>query len=816
MALVVGMALGRLGPPVALLRAITLAGATATLLLLILEPRLAIAPALGCIIGLGGVIFQHSAVIGPLDISRHAGARQCTIVGTVMAPPDDAGWRRQARIRVESIAHAGGAMARTTGRTEARVPRKAQLAVGDRVLLMAAEVQPPPATAAPDGWDYRDWLARRGVHCLVSARQVEVIGRDGSAQARLMRLGFGLRQRAVSAIEAAMPGADGALYSRLLVGMVYGLEAAPLPEEVVEQFRRAGTVHLLVVSGAQVSMLAIAIVGLTGGSFGRMRLWQAALAAVAVLLLVAIVGMEASVGRAVAMFALVLIAAVSARDYDVYTALGLAAALILLSDPQALLSLGFQLTFAATIGVVVFVPRDHAETIPGVRAQAPIPQIRGVICGTAGAWMLTSPLLTHHFSAFALSGNLANLLNVPLSGIVLILGFIALPIALVPALTPLLTLLCVLARVILRLVMHVNDLAAALPMPFVEGVPLGAGGCVACYGIVALALALGLHRSAQRALDRALVRLDGPRAWWVVGTLAVLPTASLLLPAGPPREMELTLLSVGAGQCAVVRSPSGSTLMLDCGGGGNQAGAGREVAEGIVLPWLVRRRIERIDALCVSHWDADHCNALPVLLEEVPIKTLLLPPELPGARPPEELLDRLLASVLQAAAGGRLDLGAGVIVELLAPRFPLLTEGRDDANANSVVMMLEHGAVRLLLTGDADRVAVARLIRDARNAGRSLRADVLVLPHHGRRLADYEALLDAVRPTWAVASCDEDADRYLGEEELALLRARGICLLRTDELGAITLRSDGLAITVSGSRGTRVPGAVSAAGRGRG
>ena len=807
------MALGHLGPPSALLRAITLAGATATLVLLILAPRLALAPALLCVIGLGGVVFQRSTAIGPLDLSRHAGARECTIVGTVMTPPDDRGWRRQVRVEVEAIALPGREMTRAAGRTEARVPRKAQLAIGDRVVLMSAEVQPPPATAGPEGFDYRGWLARQGVHCLVSAREVEVIGRDPSAQARLMRLGVQLRQRVVSAIEAAMPGADGALYSRLLVGMVYGLEAAPLPEEIVEQFRRAGTVHLLVVSGAQISMLAIAIVGLTGGSFGRMLLWPAALTAIAVLLLVAIVGMEASVGRAVAMFALVLIAAVSARDYDVYTALGLAAALILLTDPQALLSLSFQLTFVATLGVVVFVPRDRAETIPGIRAQAPLPQIRGIVWGTAGAWALTSPLLAHHFSAFALSGNLANLLNVPLSGVVLILGFIALPIALVPTLAPLLTLLCALARVILRLVMHVNDLAAALPAPFVEGVQLGAGGCVACYAILALALALGLHRSAQRALDGALVRLDGPRAWWMVGALAALPVVTLLLPAVPPREMEVTLLPVGAGQCGIVRSPSGGTLMLDCGGG-NQAGAGREVAEGIVLPWLVRRRIERIDALCVSHWDADHCNALPTLLEAMPVETLLLPPELPGAEPPEELRSRRLLPVAQAIAGGRLDLGEGVTAELLAPRFPLLTEGRDDANANSVVMMLAHGDVRVLLTGDADRSATTRLIRDARNSGRSLYADVLVLPHHGRRLAEYEALLDAVAPTWAIVSCDEDAGRYLGDEALALLQRRGIGLLRTDEHGAVTICSDGRAVAVTTSRGAHSPGSRLAAARG--
>ncbi len=816
--LIAGMMLAHAAaPPMMVFQAIGLAGAAATAVLLVLAPRVVLAPALVCVLGLGGMVFQRSTAVGPLDLSRLAGAENHMIVCTVIAPPEEGGWNRRVRVQVEGVGRDGRVTSPVTGRAEARIPRKTQLAVGDRVLLTGASVELPPAPeergpGSPE-FDYRAWLARQGVRSLVSARGVEVLGRDESLPARLQRVGMDLRGRVVGSIEAAMPGADGALYSRLLVGMVYGLEAAPLPEEIVEQFRRAGTVHLLVVSGAQVSMLAIAIVGLTGSGFRRMRWWQAVLAALGVLVLVLIVGMEASVGRAVAMFALVLLASLTARDYDVYTALGLAAALILLLDPQALLSLSLQLTFAATLGVVTFIPRDVMESVVGVAAAAPMPQVRAIVWGTIGAWALTTPLLAHSVSGFALSGNVANLANVPLSGVVLILGFLALPLALVPALTPLLAFLCAVARVVLQIVMRVNDLAAALPLPFVEGVHLSGAGCLACYAALALLLALGAHRRASAALDRALARMH-PSSPGVIGfAIAGGLVCSLVLAGGPPRQVELTLLPVGAGQCAVIRAPSGATLMVDCGGGGNYEGAGREVADGIIVPWLTRRRIERIDVLSVSHWDSDHANALPRLLGLMPVGTLLLPPELPGAEPPEELGGTVPARPAWAMAGGRLALAEGLHVEVLAPRMPLLRGTRDDANANSVVMMVTHGAVRALLTGDIGEAAIERLVRDARNAGRTLRADVLVLPHHGRRLADAAPLLDAVRPTWAVVSCDDDADLYLGDEEMALLRSRGIRLLRTDENGAITLLSDGRRLSVTATRGNPSLGTWVAAAR---
>ncbi|MGC9317702.1 MAG: ComEC/Rec2 family competence protein [Armatimonadota bacterium] len=771
-----------------------------------------LAPLLGCFLCLGGFIYAVRSTVPRDDISHLNGISEAVIEGVALTAPEQRGWRRSLRLRVERVYDtASGATIEASGKAEARLPLEPPVTLGDRVRLEGASVEQPPTAEAPGEFDYRGWLATQGVRAIISARQVTRTGEDHDWRLWLARTGVALRRRVVDAIEGAMPGTDAGLYSRLFVGMVYGLEAARLPDTIVEQFRRAGTVHLLVVSGAQVSMIAVALVGLTGAGFHGLRWWQVGLAGMGVAILVLIVGMEASVARAVAMFALVMLAGLTRRDYDIFTAIAFAAALICILDPPALLSLSFQLTFAATLGVALFLPREPLLRVDGSPALRPLPGLRAVLWGTLGAWVMTTPLLAHSVSGFALSGNLANLANVPLSVAIMVLGFVALPIALIPPLSPLLGVLCWLARGLLTAVMHVNDLAAGLPLGFVPEMHMGLGACVLWYAGVAAAVVLGLITLAHRKLDEALLGMHPNCPAVGAFVIACLLVATYLVSSAAPRHLEVTLLPVGAGQCAVVRTPAGAVVMIDCGGGGGVPGGGREVAEGVVLPFLAEHRISRIDAVIISHWDTDHHNALPWVMRHVGVAKLIAPPQLPDA-PAPAWASRLAATT--ARAGGVLRLGDRARIELLEPRLPYLSGTGDDANNNSVVAMLRCGKVTVLFTGDLQQPGLVRLLRDARSMGRTLQAQALILPHHGRGLARIGALLEAVAPAWALASSGHVAERYITPEARAALAERGIRLLRTDLAGQITLVTDGLRLRVVPSRAQGVNAErMAAAGR---
>ena len=747
---------------------------------------------------LGAFLHATHMTIPADDISRLQGRPPAAIEGVVVSPPEARGARRQFRLRVSSVAgrHAGGV-------ASVPAPPPPEVAAGDRIRLEDARVSLPHGAKRPGDFDYRRWLRRQGVTAEVSSREVTVLAPADVGERRVADWRAGLRSRVIGAIERAMPGAEGDLYARLLAGMVYGLEASPLPDHIIEDFRRAGTIHLLVVSGAQVTMLMLAVLWLAGGRRYVMRWWQVVLVGLALAVLVLIVGLGESVARALAMFALLALAALSGRDYDLPTAIGFAAMVICVLDTTALFSLGFQLTFAATAGVALFLPYSTLLHINKSPAVASVQILRGVLWGTVGAWVMTTPLLAHTFGGFAFTGNIANLINVPLSGLVMGVGFLALPLSLIPGTGWLLVVLCAAARMLLRLVMGVNLLAGSLPLAYVDGLHLSALGCVLWYALVALLLLSGGLARAHLWLDRRLLHMH-PAWMWIGGLLVIaLIAGAQTFGSLPPSGMQVTLLPVGGGQCAIVRSPSGATMMVDCGGNTGGPGAGPRLAEDVISPWLSQHRIRRLDWVVITHWDADHFNALASVLERVPCEMVLLPPELPEARMPDELREVLTARAVHAWSGGVVRLGAGVRAEVFSPRRPLLTGTEDDANNNSVVLRLAFGERAMLLMGDLEADGLQALVRSATSNGRDLSADVVCLPHHGRSLAATWRLLELAGPEWAVVSCDRQAGYYLGPDAEAKLSGMGIELLRTDLHGAITVTTDGRRLRVTRARASR-------------
>lgn len=757
--------------------------ALAALLATVLRWQIADAVIVLGFLSLGGFLYAQRTEIPRDDLSLRAPARAEVLLGVVADDPRQTAWGRRVRLRVEG-ARIGGAQVATSGLVEAILPLDPPLRVGDRVALHHARVELPPTATSEGEFDYRQYLALQGVRAIVRPERVEVVGAERTLEVRLRRVGLEIRRRVVASIDASMPGIDARLYSRLLVGMVYGLQAGPLPDHVVESFRRAGTVHLLVVSGAQVSMVAIAIIALTGGSRRILRWWQALLAVLAVGLLLLIVGIEASISRAVGMFALFVLAALTRRDYDVLTAIGVCAAVICVFDPYALLTLSFQLTFAATVGVVAALPREALCRVDGTPAARSLRGFRTVVWGTFGAWLATAPLLAASVSGFALSGNVANLANVPLSVPIMLLGFLAMPLALIPGGDALLALLCWLARLLLQAVIHVNELVSALPTAFVSGLRAGTGECALLYLLVATAVILGGREALQQRFDRWLLGLH-PRTPLVTGVaVSGLLVSTWMLSGAPVRGMELTLLPVGAGQCAVVRSPDGHTVMIDCGGGGAAPRAGREIADGVILPWLARRGIERLDAVVISHWDADHCNALRHIARALRIDTLVVPPLAPDHSSAERLLEDAWADHRVTAQQGAELVVGDVVLQFLEPRQPYICGSEDDGNNNAIVCMVEAAGRRVLLPADIMSEGLARLMRDV--PPERLRCDALVLPHHGRRIEATLPLVDLARPRLVAASCDSQAEDYMQEDALARLRACGIGVARTDRDGAVT------------------------------
>lgn len=247
--------------------------------------------------------------------------------------------------------------------------------------------------------------------------------------------------------------------------------------------------------------------------------------------------------------------------------------------------------------------------------------------------------------------------------------------------------------------------------------------------------------------------------------------------------LEVTFLSVGQGDCALVRTHSGRTMLID---GGTESGS--DVGYNVIAPFLRRKGVNRIDVLVLSHPHADHLSGLVAVMREFRVGMVLDP----CIAHPSPIYNEFLQAVKdrevtyrRGVRGQTLDLGDGAKAEVLNPPFQRLSGTQDDVNNGSVVLRLSSQGYRILFAGDAEYDAELDIMR----SGVSVKCDVLKIGHHGSNDATSADWLDAARPKIAVISVGRyNAFGHPHKEVLSRLVERGARVYRTDQHGAVTIR----------------------------
>jgi competence protein ComEC len=558
------------------------------------------------------------------------------------------------------------------------------------------------------------------------------------------------------AIEAHLPPVSGALLEGLLIG-----ERRQLPPTLLDDFRRAGVFHVLAISGFNVALVA-------GSAFLVLRLLRlptalaAGLALATLVAFAAVVGGQPSVLRATIMGGLFLAAGLLGRESRVWNSLAAALLALLALDPGSLAEPGLQLSFAATAGLLHLHPWIRTRLPPW----CPGP-IRSALAVSAAAQLGVTPVMLLHFGQLSPLGVVANLLVVPLAGLLTTGGLLTLAVATIwePLAEPLfqsLWLLLVTLRSVVRAFAALPGAAVHVPPP--PALAMAAG---------ALALLL-----APYARGRA--------AWAAIAFLALGASAATIAPVWPDGLVRVVVLDVGQGEAILVRAPDGQTLLVDTGGGGPGRG---DRGERVVVPILRRLGLRRLTALALTHGAPDHAGGLAGLLEGIPVDEAWIPAGSEGAAWLAPLAARGIPQ-RPLARGDRRWLGS-VLVTALHPPRPGATSDGEPAPEHPLLLRIEWGLFAAILAGGgpAAETAVVR-------AAELLQATLLKVGGHGSRRGSTPELLNAIAPRLAVIPVGRNAFGQPAPDVLARLAAAGATVYRTDLDGAVDVRSDGARVWV--------------------
>ncbi len=688
---------------------------------------------------------------------------------------------------------------------------------GDRVRVTGA-VRSPRGYRNPGAVDRVAMARTAGVAWEVTAREVVIEARGDRASAWRWPAATA---RDASARVAARGGdrAGNALVRAAVLG-----DRSALDDEIEAEWRAAGVFHALSVSGLHLA--AVALVAFVGVG----RLWallglgahlapRRAAAAVALPMAVAytlVTGAQIATVRALLVVAVVLVGELLARRARAADALGLAALVVLALSPASLHDPGFQLSFVAAATLILAAAPGGRVAGAGWRGKL----VRAL--GTSAAvTAATAPITAWHFHEVSFGGVIGNLVATPLVELVVIpLGLAGMALAaLVPAVGGVVIDLSVaLAGVGARLVAALGACTPSLAVP--PPSPLELVACAALYAAWAGART-GWLSARRAALLAAVAGLGLAGAWAAYDRGRV---------AGD--DLRVTFLDVGQGDAAVIELPGGEVRVVDAGGAPGALGDLRATARPgeVVARYLRTRRIARVDVAVVSHPHPDHYLGLVALAARVPVARLWSAAEEPPARAAEEPPAR--AAVEEPSARVAVDpaarrerprsgadpgfaaiaawleatgtvhehpaLGAhrrgDVTIRVLAPVHdpgggPAPHAAADPVrslNDNSLVLVIERAGRCVLFTGDLEAEGEADLVAAGIGA-----CDVVKVAHHGSPTSSTPAFVAATRPALAVMSLGRvNRFGFPGPEVVTRWQAAGARVLRTDQVGAVTVTID--------------------------
>jgi competence protein ComEC len=562
-----------------------------------------------------------------------------------------------------------------------------------------------------------------------------------------------------------------------------------LSRDRAEDFFLTGTIHLLAISGLHIGILACGLWWLLR-LLAVERRWSLIIAAVFVVSYAVLTESRPPVTRAAILVVAFCLARLSGRRGSVYNTLAAAALFLLCWNPAVMFQVGPQLSFLAVATIACFGPllagagdedplrRLIAESRPWPwRAAGTVLGRLGQLCFvTTLIWLVALPLVMHRFQ---LVSPIALVLNpviwLPMS-VALFAGF---GVLIFGGILPPVAAFCgSVCNASLSVLEQTVRWAKHLEAGYFWTPPPATWWVIGFYAILAVIAATPGRRFPRRWRMAVIV------LWLAVGCRIGFPGGE----AAP--RLAATFVAVGHGACTIIELPDGRTLVCDAGGMGVPTSVVRAISS-----CLWSRGITHLDAVVLSHGDADHYNALPGLLERFSVGAVYVSPVMfDGASGAlgalRELLDERGIPVRELRAGDRLAGGEGVDIEVWHPA--VFGVPRSD-NANSLVLSVTYGDAEILLPADIESPGLEDLLAEEPRVWH-----VVTAPHHGGGLPQQTAFADWARPEWVVFSGANPSNVWQAEE---VYLERGARVLHTARDGAVRVQIEPGEIKVARWRG---------------
>lgn len=631
------------------------------------------------------------------------------------------------------------------------------LEYGDK-LQISGEYQEPNKARNYKGFDYKNYLKINKIYGIIRVDlYTNIIIKHQKNLSNFKLLIHKIREKLKQNIQELLTKETYALGIGILIG-----DNSRINEKIVEDFKNSNLSHMLAVSGAHINYVVLTVSIL----FTKKRAGIKAQRVVTIMMMLffmELTQMTSSVVRAGISCIIYMLASLLYRKADVINAMAISTLLILLNNPFKLFDIGFQLSYAGTLGIILF-----CKLINIPIKNKLLKYLKDSIIISISANIFIIPIMMYQFNTISLTFILSNLLAGPLLGIsiileiiVLLISFMSINIAAIPAKV---------LNILLILIINIANWFSNIEISKIYVITPKIISIVAYY-LICVAIIL-------KQKNRKII-------------VIIMLTVLIINLFPTPKKLRINFIDVGQGDSTLIRTETNKVILIDSGG--STASSSFDVGNKVLLPYLLDRRIKKIDFIIVSHFDADHCQAFETVIDNINVRKVVVCKQSMITQEYLNIINKCKKKnikIIVVERGDKLKIDKRTEFEILHPGERFLDDGKGGLNANAIVCKmnykLNNGKIfSILFTGDIEVEAEKEL---EQVYGKKLKADILKIAHHGSKTSSREEFIKLVSPKIALIGVGEN-NKFGHPADITLerLEKENVKVYRTDQMGEVSI-----------------------------
>ncbi len=613
--------------------------------------------------------------------------------------------------------------------------------IGDEIEFLG-EIKKGNIARNYKGFDYKEYLKTKGLYGVVTVDNIEIKTKGNSNKNYLYIIQNNIKSNMKKILNEKEAG--------LCIGILIG-DRENISEDTEDNFKKSNLTHMLAVSGSHITYIITAFSNTIGK---KQKKLSKIITIIFLLFFMALTGFTASVMRASIMGIILLIGSLIYRKPDTINNLGISSLIILIINPYFIKDIGFLLSYAGTIGIIFLgdliiniiskIPEHLKNNNTSIQTESNKESILKKIVYklikylinsfsiTIAANIMIIPIMAYSFSTISLTFWISNILAAPIMEIVTIFGFIVYFVSLI--FSSLAEFLGIFLNFFLYLMLKIAEFSSNIPGSLIYIKTPYLIECIFYYLFIAYIFNLWeLKNKLKNIIFAKKIML----------MIIVFVLIFKLLISIIPLNLKIYFVDVGQGDCTLIKTPQNKIILVD--GGGSEFG-NFDVGEQILLPYLLDRKITKIDYIMISHFDSDHVKGILTIIKKLNVKNIIISKQGENSNNYKEFLEIIKdknINIMQVKKGDNIKIDKYTYFEILFPENNLIKE--NILNNNSIVAKLHCKYISMLFTGDIEEIAETRLYELYKNSN-ALESTILKVAHHGSKTSSISKFLDLVKP----------------------------------------------------------------------